>query len=86
MKINDGSTYKESDFVLFNNVDGNIILESITEKSLVIVLSGEPIFTHGQFVMNTKEEIIQAYDDFDFGKFGTFDFKIFRSLIKTLYK
>ncbi|MBO3445144.1 pirin-like C-terminal cupin domain-containing protein [Clostridium sp. CCUG 7971] len=78
MKINDGSTYKESDFVLFNNVDGNIIVESITEKSLVIVLSGEPInesiFTHGQFVMNTKEEIIQAYDDFDFGKFGTFDF------------
>lgn len=78
IKINEDSIYKENYFVLFDNVDGNIILESITEKSLVIVLSGdpinEPIITYGPFVMNTKEEIIQAYDDFDSGKFGTFNF------------
>ena len=30
----------------------------------------EPIYPHGPFVMNTREEIIQAFDDFNKGKFG----------------
>ena len=78
IRINNDSIYKENDFVLFDNIDGNIILESIIEKYLVIILSGElinePIVAHGPFVMNTEEEIIQAYDDFDFGMFGPFNF------------
>ena len=32
---------------------------------------GEPVFSHGPFVMNTREEIIQAIDDYNAGKFGT---------------
>lgn len=75
IKINEDSIYKKNDFVLFNNVDGDIILESLTEKSLVIVLSGkpinEPIVSHGPFVMNTIEEIYEAYEDFRNNKFGT---------------
>jgi quercetin 2,3-dioxygenase len=78
MKINNSDIYKENDFILFDNVEGDIILESVTEKSLAIVLSGEPInesvVAYGPFVMNTKEEIIKAYDDFESGKFGTFNF------------
>lgn len=31
---------------------------------------GEPVFSHGPFVMNTREEIIQAIDDYNAGKFG----------------
>lgn len=42
--------------------------------AVVLVMSGEPInepiFSHGPFVMNTKQEILQAYDDFHNGKFG----------------
>lgn len=78
VKINDNNIYEENDFVLFNNMDGDILIESISETSLIIVLSGEPlnepVITRGPFVMNTNEELIQAYKDFESGKFGTFDF------------
>ena len=30
----------------------------------------EPIYSHGPFVMNTREEIVQAVDDYQNGKFG----------------
>lgn len=60
-------------FVLFENEGENFTLEA-SEDSVVLVISGEPlnepIFPHGPFVMNTREEIIQAFDDFNTGKFG----------------
>ncbi|MDB5421150.1 MAG: pirin family protein, partial [Brevundimonas sp.] len=31
---------------------------------------GEPVFSHGPFVMNTRDEIIQAIEDYNAGKFG----------------
>lgn len=31
---------------------------------------GEPVFAHGPFVMTTREEIIQAIEDYNAGKFG----------------
>ncbi len=60
-------------FVLFENDGTEIELETI-EDAIVLVLSGEPInepiVPYGPFVMNTKQEIIQAYNDFNTGKFG----------------
>lgn len=45
---------------------------SAIEKSRLLVLSGaridEPINGHGPFVMNSYEEILQAYDDFKEGR------------------
>lgn len=60
-------------FVLFENEGETFTIEA-NEDSVVLILSGEPlnepIFPHGPFVMNTREEIIQAFEDFNTGKFG----------------
>lgn len=65
-----------NNFVLFRN-DGEDFSIEATEDSIVLVLSGEPInepiAAYGPFVMNTKQEILQAFDDFEKGKFGTLE-------------
>lgn len=75
VKVNEDKECEERDFILFNNIDGDILVESVTEDALFIVLSGEPInepiVSHGPFVMNTVEEIYEAFEDFRNGKFGT---------------
>lgn len=60
-------------FVLFSN-DGTDVTFKANEESIVLVLSGqpinEPVVPYGPFLMNTKQEIIQAYEDLNNGKFG----------------
>lgn len=60
-------------FVLFENEGETFEIEA-TEDALVLVMSGEPlnepIYPHGPFVMNTRQEIIQAFEDYNTGKFG----------------
>lgn len=77
-KVNEDKICKEGDFIVFENVEGEILLESLTEESLFLVLSGEPInepvVSHGPFVMNTLGEILDAYEDFRNNKFGTENF------------
>lgn len=63
-------------FVLFRNDGENIILKA-SDDAIVLILSGEPInepiAAHGPFVMNTRQELIQAFNDFNEGKFGHLD-------------
>ena len=77
-KVNEDKICKEGDFIVFEKVEGEILLESLTEESLFLVLSGEPInepvVSHGPFVMNTLGEILDAYKDFRNNKFGTENF------------
>jgi len=60
-------------FVLFANEGEDIHLRA-SEKSVILLLSGEPlnepIVSYGPFVMNSEAEIDQAITDFNSGKFG----------------
>jgi len=63
-------------FALMTNT-GETFTISASENSVVLVLSGEPIrepiAAHGPFVMNTRQEILQAFEDFEQGKFGVLE-------------
>jgi quercetin 2,3-dioxygenase len=49
---------------------------AVTAQSAALILFGhavpfdEPIVAHGPFVMNTREEIVAAFEDYQRGKFG----------------
>ena len=71
--INDSHEAKVDHFVLFENKGTDFNVKS-EEKAKFLVLSGEPlnesISAYGPFVMNTREQIIEAYNEFQNGKFG----------------
>lgn len=73
IKVNGSDVVNTDHFVLFKN-EGETISIEVEEDAVVLVLNGEPIrenlFPHGPFLMNTREEILQAFDDLAKGKFG----------------
>jgi len=73
INVNDHEKVEASHFVLFEN-DGEVFSIQALENSIVLVLSGqpidEPIAAHGPFVMNTQSELVQAFQDYNLGKFG----------------
>ncbi|WP_054559547.1 pirin family protein [Croceitalea dokdonensis] len=54
--------------------DGETFEIEATDDAVVLILSGEPInepiAAQGPFVMNTREELVEAFNDFQSGKFG----------------
>jgi len=63
-------------FILFKN-DGESIQIKASEDAVLLVLSGEPIdepiAQYGPFLMNTWQELEQAIDDVNAGKFGVLE-------------
>lgn len=71
--VNNADDVPQDHMAVMKN-DGDTFSIQALEETIVLVLSGEPISepiaAHGPFVMNTKEEIFQAFDDYNKGLFG----------------
>lgn len=73
IRVNESENVPTDHLALFENSGETFSIEAL-EKAVVLVLSGkpinEPIAAHGPFVMNTREQIVEAMNDFQSGKFG----------------
>ena len=71
-----GTNAPADHFALFQN-DGELIQIEATENCILLILSGkpidEPIVQYGPFLMNTWEELEQALEDVNAGKFGVLE-------------
>jgi hypothetical protein len=75
-----GAAVRTGNMVVFGAGD-NLVLsadagqDAHTPELEVLVLGGrpirEPVAAYGPFVMNTRSEIVQAFDDYEKGKLGT---------------
>ena len=72
-QINHAHPAREAQLVVYSQEGDALVIEA-QEEVKALLLSGqplnEPIVGHGPFVMNTMEEIRQAFVDFQSGAFG----------------
>ena len=73
VQVNGQELVREGQLALFERAGQQLSLEA-NNDAVVLLLSGEPIdepiVGHGPFVMNSEEEIHQAFADFHSGRFG----------------
>jgi quercetin 2,3-dioxygenase len=73
LMINDEQQVRAGQMVIVGRSGTDVKIESNNEAHL-LVLSGEPIAepiaAYGPFVMNSKQEILEAIEDYNAGKFG----------------
>ena len=73
IKANGAKAATAGEFILFKN-DGDEVNVEAVDDSIALFLSGapieEPLVHYGPFVMNSVDEINEAIEDFNAGKFG----------------
>lgn len=72
VKVGDVHTIRPSELAVMQREGTELVLEA-TQDTVLLLLNGkplnEPVIGHGPFVMNTWEEIDQAVDDYNHGRF-----------------
>jgi len=73
VKVGDVHTIRPSELAVMQREGAELVLEA-TQDTVLLLLNGkplnEPVIGHGPFVMNTWEEIDQAVDDYNHGRFA----------------
>ena len=57
---------------VFLGAGERVLVEAVTDARVLLLAGrpiGEPVFWHGPFVMNSRDEIVQAFHDFQSGTF-----------------
>jgi redox-sensitive bicupin YhaK (pirin superfamily) len=71
-----GTTVRSLHLAEFGNNSDVLTIESKVSSVLLLghaMPFNEPVVSQGPFVMNTQQEIMQAYQDYRTGKFGTWE-------------
>lgn len=73
IKVNHADSANETELVVLERSGNDIVIEAQSD-STIFVMNGqpidEPVVGHGPFVMNTNEQIAQAFVDLEHGRFG----------------
>jgi redox-sensitive bicupin YhaK (pirin superfamily) len=74
--VNNNKSAKEGDLVIFSRTGGRILIAATSDATLFL-MSGEPIdepvVGQGPFVMNSRQEIQQAFEDYQLGRMGNIE-------------
>lgn len=69
----DGQVLSEAEIGVLDRVEEEFELTPVAEARVLILAGepiGEPVVGHGPFVMNTSEEVMRAFQDYESGKMG----------------
>jgi quercetin 2,3-dioxygenase len=66
----------EGDCVIFGTGAGDVTIEAVSKAEILLIAGQplkEPVARYGPFVMNTKAEIVEAFEDFEAGRMGSIE-------------
>lgn len=73
VRVNDAQAVGAAQFVRFDRAGSQIQVQADSDASLLLLAGqplDEPVVGYGPFVMNSREQIVQAIEDFNAGRFG----------------
>jgi redox-sensitive bicupin YhaK (pirin superfamily) len=72
----DATPGKDGDCVIFGKGGGDVVIEATSDAEVLLIGGAplnEPVARYGPFVMNTKAEIVEAFEDFEAGRMGSIE-------------
>jgi redox-sensitive bicupin YhaK (pirin superfamily) len=73
VEVDGGQTAREGDLVIFERSGEGITVKAARDAKLLVMAGepfAEPVVGQGPFVMNSRAEILQAFEEYQMGKMG----------------